>query len=174
MNFTTDEKSGLTLISKIAIGLAGIVIGLAITRFFFIPYIVSENSMEPNLKTGTKIVILKHFSPKRGDIILFYSPNDPDKTLLKRIICSEDDMIEIKNKIIYINNKKASFKWKTESKDRAIFPLTFSTRDNLPAIKVKRKEYFVMADHFDRGYDSRTFGVIKKDLIIGKLFYKFD
>ena len=51
--------------------------------------------------------------------------------------------------------------------------MTFSFRDNMPAIKLKRNDFFVLGDNIDNGFDSRHFGKINEHLIIGEVIYKF-
>ena len=139
-----QEKESLTLFSILKNGiilLAGLLLGFGILRIFLVPFTVNDNSMKPNFIKGEKILILKHITPEIGDIVLIKSPVEPDRVLLKRIISKENDTIEIKNKIIYINNKKLEFTWRVNNPDKRIFPMTFTFRDNMPNIKLKRKEF---------------------------------
>ena len=51
--------------------------------------------------------------------------------------------------------------------------MNFTFRDNMPAVKLSRNQYFVLNDDLDRGFDSRTLGVIPGSLIIGRVVYKY-
>jgi signal peptidase I len=107
-----------------------------------------------------------------GDIVLMDSPVEPDRVLVKRVISGEGDTVEVRNKVLYINNKKFDMPWKNRSIDKRIFPMNFTYRDNMPVIKLSRNQYFVLSDNLDHGYDSRNLGPISADSIIGKMIYK--
>ncbi len=109
----------------------------------------------------------------RGDIVLLDSPSEPGRVLIKRILSTAGDTVEIKNKMLYINNKQVKLKWRYRSTDKRIFPMSFTYRDNMPVVKLGRKEYFVLSDNLDEGYDSRALGLIRGDSIIGKMIYQF-
>ena len=173
--YYSEEKSitPLSVVIKISIILGGLLLGFLISRIFIIPYLVSSNAMTPNFNQEQRILIYRFGKAKPGSVILMDSPVDTDKVLLRRIIGVSGDTIEIKNKIIYRNNNKIQFTWKTTSKDDRNFPMSFTFRDNMPAVKIKRNEFFILNDNIDNSYDSRTFGVVKSDSIIGIHFYSF-
>jgi signal peptidase I len=167
-----EQKSKYTVLMKIIISFSGILAGFLISRIFFTPFILNNNSMLPNLKKGDYTLILRHISPKKNEIFLIQSPLEPDKVILKRIIALNGDTIEIKNKILFINNIKIEIE-KIKSTDTRIFPEKFTYRDNMPLIKLDEGEYFILGDNIDFSNDSRTFGIIDEDLLIGKMIYKF-
>jgi signal peptidase I len=158
---------------KTILFLGGIAAGFAISRSVFVPFHMPDNSMEPNLQKGDTLIILKHVSPKPGDIVLFNSPAEPGRVLVKRVVSASGDFVEIKDKVLYINNHKFDYRWKTKSSDKRNFPVIFSRRDSLPVTKVGMGEYFVLSDNLDQGFDSRTLGLIRKDSMIGKMIYKY-
>ena len=170
-----EEKSTspLTIIIRIAMVLGGLILGFVISRAFIIPYKVAGDSMSPNFNAGKRIFILKHTTPHFGDIVLMRSPVISGKVFIKRIIGVAGDSIEIKNQVIYRNNDKLRLNWKTAKKDQRNLPMSFSFRDTMPLVKLFRNEYFVINDNLDDSYDSRTFGKIQKDLIIGRFLYSF-
>jgi signal peptidase I len=171
MNY--QEKTRYGFIIKILSATGGIIAGFIICRIFFIPFHMPDASMEPNVRTGDMLFILKHTTPKQGDIVLIESPVEAGRVLIKRVIAAEGDTIEIKNKTFHINNSAFDFRWKTKSTDKRIFPMNFTFRDNMPAVKIGRNQYFVLNDDLDRGFDSRTLGIIPDSLIIGKVIYKY-
>jgi signal peptidase I len=151
----------------------GIAAGFAICRLIFVPFHMPDNSMEPNLHKGDALIILKHVTPEPGDIVLFNSPAEPGRILIKRVVSAGGNVVEIKDKELYINNHKFEYRWKTISLDNRNFPVMFSHRDSMPSTRVGRGEYFVLSDNLDQGFDSRTLGPIRKDSMIGKMIYKF-
>ncbi len=171
MNY--QEKSRFGIIIKIISAAGGIIAGFIICRFFFMPFRMPDSSMEPNLRAGEMLFILKHATPKRGDIVFIESPVEAGRGLIRRVVAAEGDTVEIKNKIFLINNTAFDFRWKTKSSDKRIFPMNFTFRDNMPAVKLSRNQYFVLNDDLDRGFDSRTLGVIPGGLVIGRVIYKY-
>ena len=165
-------EGGFTPLARGLLLLAGLLLGIILTRIWIVPYTVCDNSMMPNLKEGDSIYVIKHTTHSVGDIVLFESPIEPDKVLVKRIIAGEGDTVEIKNRILLINGQVAAFSWKTIAKDTRIFPMSFSYRDNYPIIKLKRKQLFLLGDNMDYSMDSRFFGPVHTESIIGKLLYK--
>jgi signal peptidase I len=172
MQFEEKITNGTSYVYRATFIIAGIIIGYILIRFIFIPYTISDNSMSPGLKKGELIFILKIGKPEIGDIVLIKSPIEPEKVLLKRIIAREGDTIEIRNKIFYRNDKKVKFTWKTISTDKRIFPMKFTSRDNSTSIRMKRKQYFLVGDNLDYSFDSRNFGPIDEEDIIGRFFLK--
>lgn len=168
-----NDRAGSPLPVRIIMGATGLILGFLLTRAFLTSFTVSDNSMTPAFADGDRILILKTSSPAPGDIVLFRSPSEPDRVLLKRVIAAEGDVIEVRNKVFYRNNQKMKFPWKTISSDERVFPMNFTYRDNVPAMKVGRKQYFVLGDNLDYSYDSRSFGLITGDGIIGRFLYKW-
>ena len=67
---------------------------------------INSDSMNPALKTGDRILINKLSGFKKGDVVAFYSPSEDDKILVSRIIAGEYDTVEIRNKVVFVNDKK--------------------------------------------------------------------
>ncbi|MDY6934541.1 MAG: signal peptidase I [Spirochaetota bacterium] len=172
--YIPEENRGSVFIrlTKVIMLVTGLVLGLFIARIFIIPFTVLNESMSPNLKRGDIVYVLRHITPAVGDIILFNSPVEPDRVLLKRVIAKEGDTIEISRKKIYKNSQEFKSDWEVLSNDDRIFPMNFSYRDNMQAMRLKRNEFFVLGDNIDYSFDSRTFGAINKDAVIGKVIFK--
>lgn len=173
--YIKEEKSPIakSVFIKITFVLTGIITGFFISRIFFQTYAVKGDSMLPNLKNGDSVIIFKGLSPETGDIVLFTSPLEKDRVMLKRLIAKDGDVIEIRDKNIYINSRIASLPWDTRSIDKRILPEDFSGRDNLPALRIKKGEYFFMGDNLDYSFDSRNFGPVSDENIIGKVIFKY-
>ncbi|HOT45279.1 MAG TPA: signal peptidase I [Spirochaetota bacterium] len=170
MNY--QERSGNEILIKIIAAAAGLVAGFVICRIAFISFTMPDASMEPNLKKDDLVIIMRHVTPRKGDIILFKNPAEPGRVLVRRIAAVEGETVEIRDRTFRVNNGTYEFPWKTKSRDRRVFPMNFTFRDNMPAVKIGRGSYFVLSDDLDRGFDSRSFGPIPEDLVIGRMIYK--
>jgi signal peptidase I len=134
-------------------------------------YYMSAGSMLPTLQINDRIIIdktaYKDRAPQRGDIIIF-TPNqrlrqenfkDP---FVKRIIGLPGELVKIKNGKVYINGKAPKENYISESpKYEYQSPL-------IPA-----NSYFVLGDNRNNSYDSHYWGFVPRNLIIGKLIWKF-
>jgi len=134
--------------------------------------VIKSDSMNPTFKPGDKIVISKMSGVKKGDIAAIESPTERNNILILRVIASEYETVEIRNKEIFINDNRIDIIADSTRDTRIIYPMKFCYRDNMPPLQLDRNEYFVLGDNFDKSYDSRTFGKIQKDTIIGKVIYK--
>ena len=168
-----QTKSGLGIIIKIASAVAGVIVGFLVCRFIIVPFIVPDNTMKPSLKKGDIIIFLKHAAPKRGDIVLIESPVEPGRVLIKRVIAAEGSTVEIRDRAFFINNDRFEIPWKTTRTDTRVFPMNFTFRDNMPAVRISRNEFFVLSDNLDTGFDSRALGIIRDDQIIGRMIYRY-
>ncbi|MCX8021643.1 MAG: signal peptidase I [Syntrophorhabdaceae bacterium] len=160
-------------------------IALFVRSFFVQAFKIPSSSMEPTLLVGDHLlvnrlsyvvkvpfvdsIIFTIDTPKKDDVIVFRYPQDPDKDFIKRVIATEGDTIEIKDKVIYVNGKKIEDRWGYYS-DYSIIPGDVQPRDNFGPYKVPKDSYFVMGDNRDRSLDSRYWGVVKKEHLVGKAF----
>ncbi|HOO70372.1 MAG TPA: signal peptidase I [Spirochaetota bacterium] len=169
-----EEKTNpfQTVLKAVLLVTGGIIAGLIAGRLIFLPYIAADSSMQPNIKPGERLIICKLATPAAGDIALIKSPVEPDRVLLRRIAAKGGDTVEIRNKVIYINDKTVRFAWKTSGSDKRIFPMHFTSRDTMPAVKLDRRQFFLLCDNLDNSFDSRTFGAVNADEIIGTMIYK--
>lgn len=168
-----QEKQGKKIVAKLIMAVGGIIAGFVIMRLVIVPFRVPDDSMEPSVRGGSLAFILKPGTPKRGDVVLVENSAEPGRVMLRRVAAAEGDSVEIREKVFYLNGSAHVFPWKTRASDKRIFPMSFSTRDTMPAIKIERRHYFILSDNLDRGYDSRTIGVIPAERIIGRLVYVY-
>lgn len=140
-------------------------------------YKIPSGAMIPTLLVGDHLLankfIYKTEEPKRGDIIIFPYPEDPSRDFIKRLIAVEGDIIEMKNKRLYINSKEQSEPYiiNTDSGGPR------DQRDNFGPVTVPPGKLFFMGDNRDQSYDSRFWGYVPKDTIKGKamsLYWSWD
>lgn len=131
------------------------VIGAFILRTYGIEGIyVATPSMEPTLPVGTHYFVnkLSFFfrSPKHGEIIVFVSPVNPDKDLIKRVIGCPKDTIAIEQKKVLLNGEPLNEPYARFTRKDEIL-----VGDNIPIMTIPEDSYFVMGDNRDESGDSR-------------------
>lgn len=159
------------------------IIAFFVRSFFIQAFKIPSSSMEPTLLVGdhllvnrlsyvvkipfTDIIILNLGEPERGDVIVFRYPIDKSKDFIKRVIAKEGDILEIRDKKVYINGKRIDDKWAYFADDN-ILPGHISPKDNLGPIVIPKGAFFVMGDNRDRSLDSRFWGFVEKEHLVGR------
>jgi len=184
-----QKRKGRSLFREYAESIIiAIILALFIRAFVVQAFKIPSGSMEDTLLIGdyllvnkfiygTKIpftdtVILKLRDPRRGDVVVFEYPEDPSKDFIKRIIGVPGDVVEVRDKKVYVNgvlyeNPHAIHK------EPDIIPKEQSPRDNFGPIVVPENCYFTMGDNRDRSYDSRFWKFVRRDQIKGMAFIKY-
>ena len=169
---------------------------LLLRSFLFEPYQIPSGSMLPTLQIGDFIVVNKYTyglrlpitgskilavnEPQRGDVMVFKYPHDTDVKYIKRVIGVPGDRITYRNKQLFINDQPMPLEyigmdisgnmimrealgetnhllWKQPGK---VQDVRYKT--------VPKGHYFMMGDNRDGSNDSRSWGWVKEDLIVGK------
>ncbi|HEY7586010.1 MAG TPA: signal peptidase I [Candidatus Deferrimicrobiaceae bacterium] len=115
--------------------------------------------------------ILQYHSPQRGDIIVFVFPEDKSKDFIKRVVGVPGDTVEIRQKKVLIDGRPLDEKKYVRFADGDEIDGFMKARDNLPPFKVPPGKLFVMGDNRDRSYDSRFWGFVDMDAVIGKAMF---
>lgn len=147
------------------------VVAMIIRAFFIQAYKIPSGSMLNTLLIGDHLLVNKTaywFSkPKRGDIIVFEYPIEPEKDFIKRVIAVPGDKIRMENKKVFLNGKPLDEKYVRYESD-FVFPENVNPRDNFPEITIPDGYYFVMGDNRDASFDSRFWGFVKESAIKGE------
>jgi signal peptidase I len=121
-------------------------------------------SMAPTLADQDRLVVNKLIyllhAPQRGDIVMLYYPEDPDKTFVKRVIGDPGDVIRIVDGQVFVNDVALL--------DSFVLP-EFRSHDDFGPFTVPPAHYFVMGDHRNNSSDSRTWGPVPKKYIVGRI-----
>ena len=112
--------------------------------------------------TGGK-VIFETGDPERRDIIVFKFPEDEKKDFIKRVIGLPGETIELRDKIVYIDGKPLDEPYAIHTR----FNMQ-PVRDNFGPYKIPEDQFFVMGDNREGSYDSRWWGTVKREKIVGK------
>ncbi|PEJ60758.1 MULTISPECIES: signal peptidase I [unclassified Bacillus (in: firmicutes)] len=152
----------------------GIAIAFIVRTFLFSTYVVDGESMMPTLKNGNLLVINKFgyelSDIKRFDVIVFHANKQED--YVKRVIGLPGDSIEYKDDQLYINDKKWSEPFLNDYKSTlkgTPFTGDFNLNEITGKAKVPSGYVFVEGDNRPKSYDSRLFGFVKIDKIVGKV-----
>ena len=148
-----------------------LIIVIPIRMFVAQPFIVSGASMEQTFHSGEYLIVdqisYHMHEPVRGDVIVFRYPKDPSKFFIKRIIGLPGDTVKIEGSTVTIINEANPNGFViNEPYIKSMSP------DNHLTEKLGAREYFVMGDNRDRSSDSRAWGVLTEDRIIGKAFLR--
>ena len=130
-------------------------------------YTVVMSSMEPNFQQGECIMVNKvsyHSSgPQRGDVIVFHPPVESQFPYIKRVIGLPGDTVEIKDGIVSINGTPLYEPYILQEPPQ-------TNKDYGPRV-LSDDEYFVLGDNRNNSSDSRSWGTIKRNDIIGKAWF---
>lgn len=159
--------------------------------FVFQAFKIPTGSMIDNLLIGDHIVVNKFIygSPgpggvdapfairqiRRGDIVVFRFPQQPDTDFVKRVVGLPDETIMIREKKVFVDGVELDEPYVIHA-DPSIFPAQpglpepYRSRDQFGPYVVPRDSYFVMGDNRDRSNDSRYWGPVRRGLIKGRAF----
>lgn len=156
------------LLNIIEIVLLFVFVVLPIRIFLFEPFFVKGESMEPNFHNWDYLIIDKltyrFKNPQRGDVIVFHPPFDNRIYYIKRIIGLPGERLVIEESKITIFNKEHPNGF-VLSEDYIKNHYTLGKID----VQLKEDEYFVLGDNREVSYDSRKWGPVKRDKIIGRV-----
>jgi signal peptidase I len=133
---------------------------------------IGAGSMSPTLLAGDHFLvdtlIYRFTSPVRGDVVVFKYPENETKKSVKRIIGMPGDNIEIRDKIVYVNEHKLPDDDYTQRVDPEIIDGRINPRDNLGPVVVPAHSFFVLGDNRDQSLDSRFWGFLHRSKITGR------
>jgi signal peptidase I len=177
-NLKTKRKKSV-LYEWVESALIAFILAMFIRTFVIQAFKIPTGSMRPTLLEGDVILVNKFIygakipftdwrlpqirSPKRGDVVVFIYPADPKKDFIKRLIATEGETLEIKNGTLYIN-------------DQAIVDPIFNQKyyynrgqfgEDGKKILVPKDCYFVLGDNSASSQDSRYWGFVPKNNLLG-------
>ena len=142
------------------------------------PVVVDGESMLPNLHNGERLLVNKLIYYKfpglepygwtkleRGDIVVFWWPNDPEKSFVKRLIAFPEEKVEIRNGVVFINDKELQEPYLDASLNE--------NHTNMAPVTVKQHQYFVLGDNRDNSSDSHIWGQVPEKYVYGKVFFRY-
>lgn len=169
----TLQKLGQFLweITKVVVVSLAIVIPL---RYFLIqPFFVKGASMEPNFEDGEYLIVdeisYNLGNPKRGEVIVFRYPGDPSQFYIKRVVGLPGEKVRVQGGQVKIYNLRYPNGFILDESD--YLPYKISTPGDLE-INLQANEYFVLGDNRQASSDSRIFGAVPRENIIGRAWVR--
>ena len=166
----TPPRKEHPFIEIVRFAIIALVIVLPIRIFIAQPFIVSGASMEDTFHNNEYLIVdqlsYRFEDPTRGDVVVFRYPRDPSKFFIKRVIGLPGDTITIEGGAITITNN--------EHPDGILLdePYLYTPPDSYVTETLGTGEYFVMGDNRGASSDSRVWGTLTEDKIIGRAFLR--
>lgn len=161
----------LDFIETIVIALA---IFVVVYRFLFQPHQVKGNSMYDNFHDGeyllTDKVAFRFREPKRGEVIVFKAPQNEEYDYIKRIIGLPGDKIKVAQGQIYLNGESLNEAGYLDPRIKTN-PGHFAKEGQ--TLTVSSQEYFVVGDNRNNSSDSREWGLVPKNNIVGRAWFRY-
>ena len=147
-----------------------VVIAVVIILFLYQPVKVEGTSMMPALQDQERIFINKFVyrfgigDVNHGDTVVFWYPNDPTKSYIKRVIGIPGDRVELDNGTVVLNGKPLV---------EVYVPEEYRDQQSMEPTTVPPGEYFVLGDHRSSSNDSRAWGMVPRRDIYGKAVFVY-
>ena len=174
--------------------LIAVILALFVRTWAVQAFKIPTGSMENNLLIGDHLLVNKFvFAPtlnsverrllpidpvRRGDILVFKYPQDPERDFIKRVIGLPGETLEVRNKKVFINGKPLDepyvhFLFPPEERAPGDVNLDFSEKSDYGPVTVPEQHYFMMGDNRDNSEDSRYWGFMPAEYIKGKALFVY-
>jgi len=166
--------------------LVAVVLALFVRTFLLQAYVVPTASMEDNILVGDHLVVNKFiFAPRAfpaldrilpqrrirvGDVFVFKFPDDPRRDFVKRAIGLPGDVVEIRDKVVYVNQAPLAESRVTHA-DRDLYAA--GRRDQLGPTRVPEGQIFALGDNRDVSNDSRFWGTVPLENVKGRPLFVY-
>ena len=148
-----------------------LLIVVPIRYFVFQPFFVRGQSMEPNFENGDYLIIdeisYRFENPQRGEVVVFKYPQNPSLRYIKRIVGLPGETIVIEEGLVIIFNERGS----QILNESDYFPSSVLTPGDVH-VSLDENEYFVLGDNRISSADSRSWGPLPEENIIGRVLFR--
>jgi signal peptidase I len=149
-----------------------------VLNYLLFSFTVPPYSMEPSLYPGDRVFVnrltYRSAIPHRGDIVVYRLPSEPSKVAIHRIIAFPGEAVVLKNHKIIINDIPLTEDWAVKIRHYNGGKLA---KKGMKPVIVPQGQYYVLGDNSARSEDSRAWGALPKENIIGKayrIYYPFN
>lgn len=156
----------LVIWETIEVAVISLAVVLVVRNFLIQPFFVDGDSMIPNFHNGDYLIVdelsYRFRSPERGEVIVFHPPQNPGNYYIKRVIGLPGETVQIKNgQISVLNNEHPEGFILSED-------YIHNIKTSGDAVwKLAGGQYFVLGDNRYMSFDSRTWGVLPQNNIVG-------
>ena len=168
MGKRSETSGSLLLYTVFALGLA-----LFIRFFIAAPYVVSGASMDPTFENWHYLIVdrvsYELGEPSRGDVIVFDLPDNPEKSLIKRVIGLPGETVILNGNSVRIQNDEHPNGFSL--KEPYLDPENLDGGNSM-RVTLEEGEYFVLGDNRSVSADSRIWGTLPRDNIVGRAFVR--
>jgi signal peptidase I len=165
-----QEKHENFFIELLKFALIAVVIVVPLRLFIAKPFIVSGASMEPTFDTGQYLIVdelsYRFQDPARGNVVIFRYPKDPTQYFIKRIIGLPGETVRIQRGAVSVIETNGNAVDLDESY------IVHKGNGGDMQVTLKSGEYFVMGDNRPESSDSRIWGVLPREDIVGRAFVR--
>lgn len=182
----SNKKSNKSVVREYAEAIViAVILALFIRSFVVQAFKIPSGSMLSTLQIGDHLLVNKFIygvkfpmngkvlipwkTPGRDDIVVFRFPKDRSIDYIKRVVGVAGDTVEIRNKQLYINGEAITNRHAQFTAEN-IMSASAGPRDNMGPVKVPEGKIFVMGDNRDNSYDSRFWGFVPLNDVLGKAF----
>ena len=172
-----------------------VILALFVRTFVVQAFKIPTGSMENNLLIGDHLLVNKFiFGPeptaleravlpirniRRGDIVVFKYPDEPQRDFIKRVIGLPGETIELRNKKVFVDGRELNEPYVhfLEASHEASEVTSFDVRERYGPVQVPDGQYFVMGDNRDNSQDSRYWGFLPRHYVKGKalvIYWSFE
>ena len=167
-NTTKFKKALFFFLEIIQIVAIALVIVLPIRYFIFQPFVVKGASMEPNFHENDYLVVdeisYRLRDPERGEVVVFKYPEDPSQRFIKRIVGLPGERVSLNNNKVQITTQEGE-QFTLDESLYLVDLLWFGNKE----VVLNKDEYFVMGDNRPHSFDSRRWGPLDREKIIGRV-----
>ena len=175
-NNQNEETFFQELFSTIKYILVLSLIFFVVHHFFYAPVMVDGDSMEPTLSNGDYLLLNKFSDIERFDVVVFPPPDEEDTQYIKRVIGIPGDSVEYEEDVLYLNGEPVEQEFLPEDPSQEVSYFSsgdFSLLTLLGEEEVPEGQYFVLGDNRLNSRDSRSFGFIEEDSLLGKVSLRY-
>jgi signal peptidase I len=198
-----DQNSVVEWTKSIVIAVA---LFLFLRTFLVQTFVITSGSMEETLLVGDMLLVNRmaigsripgtplripgYSTPRRGDVIVFDPPHEPDLMLIKRLIGLPGDTLEMRNRVLYVNGEAMDepyvvhtnvgdevhpwMQWQRDYLPAGTSPSTYApTRDNWGPLVIPEDRYFMLGDNREKSLDSRYWGLLEGWRLEGRAVFTY-
>ena len=166
------EESNRDSFLKEALSFAAIALAIVLPIRLFVaqPFVVSGASMEPTFEDGEYLIVdeasYRLGDPERGDVVIFRYPKDPSKYFIKRVIGLPGETVHLRGDTVTVTTTQGE---EIQVPEPYIVHRGNGENEDIP---LGEEDYFVMGDNRPASSDSRSWGSLPRDNIVGRAFLR--